>query len=111
MHGYSLSRKGQGTRVERRKEYKYRALNESFIHKKASPFIVTVDPPAGEEQVPVYHHEGQEFNMILEGNMLVLINGRELILEEGDSLWFDSGLPHGMKALGGKPATFLAIIF
>jgi mannose-6-phosphate isomerase-like protein (cupin superfamily) len=111
MHSYSLTRKGQGTRVERRKEYQYRALNEGFIHKKASPFIVSVDPSDVECQVPLYHHEGQEFNMILEGKLMIVINGKELILEQGDSLWFDSGLPHGMKALGGNPAIFLAIVF
>jgi transcriptional regulator with XRE-family HTH domain len=111
MHSYSLTRKGQGTGVERRKEYRYRALNEAFIHKKASPFVVSVDPSDEGNQVPLYHHEGQEFNMVLGGKLMIVINGKELILEEGDSLWFDSGLPHGMKALGGKPATFLAIVF
>ncbi len=111
MRGYSLTRKGQGTAVERRKEYRYRALNESFIHKKATPFVVTVDPCKEESPLPVYSHEGQEFNMVLEGKLLLSINGRELILNEGDALWFDSGLPHGMKALDSKNAKFLALIF
>jgi mannose-6-phosphate isomerase-like protein (cupin superfamily) len=111
MHSYSLTRKGQGTRVDRRKEYMYRALNEGFIHKKASPFIVTVEADSVDSPVPVYHHEGQEFNMVLEGRMMIMINGKELFLEEGDSLWFDSGLPHGMKALDGKQLSFLAIVF
>ncbi len=110
MHGYSLTRKGQGTIVERRKEYRYQSLNEGFIHKKANPFIVTVVPGQAGEPFPLYHHEGQEFNMVLEGRLMVSVNGREMILEEGDSLWFDSGLPHGMKALDGKEVKFLAII-
>jgi mannose-6-phosphate isomerase-like protein (cupin superfamily) len=111
MHGYSLTRKGQGTMVERRKEYKYQALSENFIHKKATPFIVTTEPKPAEDPFPLYHHPGQEFNVVLEGRLMVIINGKELTLEEGDSLWFDSGLPHGMKALDGKTAKFLAIIF
>ncbi len=112
MHGYSLTRKGTGTLVERRKEYKYQALNESFINKKAQPFIVSVPAnPDDEKTTPGYRHDGQEFNLLLEGRMLVVINGKELVLEEGDSLWFDSGLPHGMKALDGKEAKFLAMIF
>lgn len=110
MHGYSLTRKGRGTVVERRKEYNYQALNESFIHKKANPFIVTVAPGPEEVPVPHYHHEGQEFNLVLEGKLMISINGKELILEEGDALWFDSSLPHGMKALDGRTTKFLAIV-
>jgi quercetin dioxygenase-like cupin family protein len=41
---------------------------------------------------------------------MISVNGKELILEEGDALWFDSSLPHGMKALDGKTTKFLAII-
>jgi transcriptional regulator with XRE-family HTH domain len=111
MHGYSLTRKGQGTTVERRKEYKYQALSENFVHKKATPFIVTAEPKPSDETFPLYHHPGQEFNMVIEGRLMVIVHGKELILEEGDSLWFDSGLPHGMIALDMKPARFLAIIF
>jgi quercetin dioxygenase-like cupin family protein len=111
MHSYAVTRKGQGTRADRRREYKYQALNESFIHKKASPFIVTVDPGMENESVPLNQHEGQEFNLVLLGKLLLVINGKKLILEEGDSIWFDSGLPHGMKALDGNEVKFLAIVF
>lgn len=110
LHTYSLVRKGKGISVERRKQYKYQSLAYNFVHKKAEPFLVTVEPEA--EDVPVHYnsHPGQEFNYVLEGSMKVIINGHEIIMNEGDSLYFDSGINHGMKALGDKPAKFLAII-
>jgi len=111
MTSYSLTRRGTGIAVERRKEYRYQALNETFIEKRAQPFIVTVSPDPKQETIPLYQHEGQEFNLILKGRLLILLKDKELILEEGDSLWFNSGLPHGMKALDGKEAEFLAMIF
>ncbi|MDD4193477.1 MAG: XRE family transcriptional regulator [Mangrovibacterium sp.] len=111
MTSYSLTRRGTGIAVERRKEYRYQALNESFIQKKAQPFIVTVGPDQAGKSFPLYQHEGQEFNLVLKGRLLIRLKDRELILEEGDSLWFNSGLPHGMKALDGKGAEFLAMIF
>ena len=58
----------------------------------------------------ILQSKGQEFNYILEGSLKVVIDKHELILEEGDSLYFDSGQNHAMKALNGKPAKFLAII-
>lgn len=110
LRTYALVRKGKGVHVERRKQYKYQSLAYNFIHKKAEPFLVTVEP--GPENAPVHFnsHPGQEFNYLLEGRMKIFVDGHELELQEGDSLFFDSGVPHGMKALDGKAAKFLAII-
>ncbi|MCD8029291.1 MAG: XRE family transcriptional regulator [Bacteroides sp.] len=110
MNSYFLTRAGKGTSIERTKAYKYEALAGGFIHRKADPFIVTVEPK--EEDVPMYYntHPGQEFNLILEGEMLLSVGGKELTLHTGDSIYFNAVLPHGMKALGGKPVRFLAVI-
>jgi quercetin dioxygenase-like cupin family protein len=48
--------------------------------------------------------------MVLEGDLLLIIDGKELILHEGDSIYFDSGKPHAMKALNNRPVRFFAII-
>ncbi len=78
--------------------------------RKADPFIVTVHPKKEGELVFQNTHEGQEFNYVLSGRMLIQINGKDMILNEGDSIYFDSSLPHGMQALDGKEVKFLAII-
>ena len=111
LHTYSLVRKGKGVNVERRKQYEYQSLAYKFLHKKAEPFHVTVQPDAGDSPVHYNSHPGQEFNYVLEGTLKIIINGKELVLEEGDSLYFDSTCNHAMKAVGEKPAKFLAIIF
>lgn len=108
LHTYSLVRKGKGISVERRKQYKYLSLAYNFANKKAEPFLVTVEPD--ESPVQYNSHPGQEFNYMIEGRMKVIINGHEIILGEGDSLYFDSGIKHAMKALDKKQARFLAII-
>ncbi len=109
LHVYALTRKGTGVGVERRKRYKYQSLAYNFIHKKAEPFLVTVDPSSA-AMPGVDSHPGQEFNYVLEGTLKVTIDNHELVLEEGDSLYFDAGFKHGMQALNNKPARFLAII-
>ncbi len=48
---------------------------------------------------------------MIEGTLLISLNGKEFTLNEGDSLYYDSGIPHGMKTLNGKSARFLACIF
>ena len=106
---YFLTRAGQGTAMERSKAYKYQSLAAGFAGRKADPFIVSVEPSA--DEMHLNSHNGQEFNFVLEGKMLLNVGGHELILNEGDSLYFDATMPHGMKALDGKPVKFLAIIF
>lgn len=110
LHTYALVRKGKGVSIERRKQYKYQSLAYNFIHKKAEPFLVTVDPETDDSPIHYNSHPGQEFNYVLEGTLKVIIDGHEVILDEGDSLFFDSGLNHAMKAMNNKAARFLAVI-
>lgn len=110
MSAYFLTRWGTGISVERTKAYKYQSLASGFKNRKADPFLVTVEPKS--EDTPMYYntHYGQEFNLVIEGRMLLSVNGKEFELEAGDSLYFDSSLPHGMKALDGKAVKFLAVV-
>ena len=90
--------------------YKYQSLAAGFVGRKADPFMVTVHPTPDETPIYLNSHPGQEYNIVLKGRMLLQINNKELILEEGDSIYFNSELPHGMKALDGEKVSFLAII-
>jgi quercetin dioxygenase-like cupin family protein len=110
LRRYSLVKKGKGVNVERRAPYRYQSLAYNFINKKAEPFLVTVNP-TGAAEVPKNSHPGQEFNYVLEGTLLIMIDNKEFVLNKGDSIYFDANLQHGMKALGDKTAEFLAIIF
>ncbi len=110
MSTYFLTRAGKGTSIERTRAYKYQSLAGGFINRTADPFIVTVEPKPDNEPIVYNSHAGQEFNLVLEGRMMLCIGNKELILNEGDSLYFNSELPHGMKALDNKTVRFLAII-
>jgi len=111
LHTYTLVRKDKGLNVERRKQYKYQSLASNFVHKKAEPFLVTVEPNNEDSPIHFNAHPGQEFNYVLEGSIKVIINNHELLLNQGDSLFFDASVNHGMKAMDGKTAKFLALIF
>lgn len=110
MSSYFVTRAGKGTSIERTKAYKYQSLAAGFINRAADPFIVTVEPKGDEVPIHYNSHNGQEFNLVIEGRMLISIEGKELTLNPGDSIYFNSKLPHGMKALDGKTVRFLAVI-
>jgi mannose-6-phosphate isomerase-like protein (cupin superfamily)/DNA-binding XRE family transcriptional regulator len=108
MTSYFLTRYGKGKSIERNKAYKYQALASGYKHPKAEPFEVTVDPDKNE--IHLNSHEGEEFDYVVEGRLLFQINGKNLTLNPGDSIYFDSSNPHGMKALDNEPVKFIAII-
>ena len=104
-----MVRKGGGYEIQRRKAYSYKHLAYTFRNKKAEPFMVTVEPKA--EETPVLHsHEGQEFNYMVSGSMNFYLGDMVYTLEPGDTIYFDSGVPHAMKSLNDEPAQFLAVV-
>jgi len=118
MRIFTVTRSGEGTEVERRKDYMYQSLAENFIHKKAEPFIVTIGPRQDKTSVfkqpghesSVYSHPGQEFEYVLEGTLKIRIHDHEIILNVGDSIFFDSTYRHSMEALNDKPVKILAVV-
>ena len=72
--------------------------------------MVTIDPKPEDTLLEFNSHPGQEFNYVLEGAMMTIIDGHEIILTEGDSIFFDSGYNHAMKALNNEQVRFLAMV-
>ena len=107
---YAVTRAGRGVRVDRRKDYGYQSLAFNFIDKKMEPFLITVEPIPDSAPVPLNSHPGQEFEYLLEGTLKVVVGGHEVVLAPGDSIFFDSSHPHGVMAVGGSPAKFVAVI-
>ena len=106
---FDVTRANKGVSVDRSKEYTHENLCSNFIHKKAETFLVTVDP----EKNPtpsLNSHPGQEFNYVLEGSLKIYIHNNEIILNEGDCIFFDSTHRLAMVALNDIPAKFLAMI-
>ena len=104
----SMVKKGQGYSVKREDEYDYKHLAYTFRNKKSEPFLVTITP---DKTAPVMHgHEGQEFNYVISGKMKLFIGDISYELEEGDSVYFDSSVPHAVQAMGNEEAQFIAVV-
>ena len=103
-------RRGQGLDIQRVKAYDYKHLAFTFRNKMAEPFMVTVEARPASELPEPHTHAGQEFNYIVEGRLTFNLSGISYVLSEGDSVYFDSGLPHFINANDGKPAKFLAVV-
>ena len=81
LKGYILTRNGKGLVFDRRRQ----------VVKQA------------------HSHEGQEFDYVLEGYLRIILGGNELLLAPGDSVYYDSSLPHVMYAPEGD-CRFIAVV-
>lgn len=110
LKGYILTRNGQGLAFERRKAYQYQHLAYNFRDKKAEPFIVTVEYDPDQLTGKTAHaHEGQEFDYVLDGVLKIELAGNEVYLGPGDSIYYDSSLPHAMYAVD-RDCRFIAVV-
>lgn len=87
--------------------YAYQTLASGKPGKNMEPYIIE---PAFEEKA-TFQHEGEEFFYVLEGTHEFIYDGRTYIMEEGDSVYFDSGVPHTGRSIGKKRAKMLAVMF
>ncbi|MDR0904449.1 MAG: (d)CMP kinase [Ruminococcus sp.] len=105
---FQVIKRGGGRSINRFEGYRYKDLAYKMKNKIMQPLLVTLDP--SDEPASLVSHPGEEFNLVLRGKVAVTIDGHELILEEGDSVYFNSSLPHGQKCAGDEKARFVTII-
>jgi hypothetical protein len=72
------------------------------------PFLFTFPSSVSEEVF--FEHDGEEFVFVVAGRVRFLVDGREWVLNPGDSVYFDASLPHRGEAVGGE-AKALVIIY
>ena len=104
----AVVKKGQEFFIKKEGEYDYKHLGFTFKDKKSEPFLVTEMP--SDAKVEFHSHHSQEFNYVLSGKMRFFIGDLSYDLEEGDSVYFNSNIPHGTKVLGDKPVQFIAVV-
>jgi acetyl-CoA synthetase len=109
---YQLVRKGGGDALPPKKEFNYYNLNFLKKGKIAQPYLVTAKYSKDIENSPisVTEHEGEEFDYVLKGRLKIQIDDYVEILDEGDSIYYDSGKKHGMIAVDGRDAEFIAVV-
>lgn len=105
---FQVVKAGTGRTVDRYPGYNYEDLAWGFNHKIMQPLLVTLDPT--DEPAELVTHRGQEFNIVLKGRVIVTFEDRDLVLEEGDSIYFNPNHPHGQKCGGDEPAQFVTVI-
>lgn len=90
---------------------KHGYLYEELAHIKNNDifetFIVTIKPGTSEKKL--FSHEGYEFMFLSEGGISLYLNNEKIILKEGDSIAFNSKIPHYAESISGDSSKILSV--
>ena len=112
LRSYALTRKGEGQKIEEAHHMVGYNLASGFRNRIALPLYMKMNYSEGAENsaIELVTHEGQECDIVISGQMKIQIGEHTEILNAGDCIYYDSGTPHGMIAVGGQDCSFYAIV-
>jgi transcriptional regulator with XRE-family HTH domain len=113
---FSIVRKEDRTTVSRvglkdggRSHYSYESLGAGKAGRKMEPFLVRLQPLA-EPPTARSVHEGEEFLFVLSGKVEIFLGSLSDVLNEGDSIYYNSTIPHHVHSASEDEALILAVI-
>jgi transcriptional regulator with XRE-family HTH domain len=90
--------------------YSYGSLGFDLKNRHMEPFIITLEP-ATIKTSKTSTHEGEEFIYVLEGEMEVILGNHRDILYPGDSIYYDSTIPHRVQCHQESNTKILAVLY
>lgn len=88
--------------------YFFESLNFPVADRKIDAFYAEFEPTS--EPTEPHAHAGAEIIYVIDGQLIVTIDGNDAVLNEGDSIYFDSATPHSYRRGGDGPcATVVAV--
>ena len=90
--------------------YYYEALAYKKSKKFMEPFLVEFKRKKA-DKLTYFSHDGEEFIYLLEGTLEFRTENQQYVLYPGDSLYFESSIPHAYRALERKNARALTVVY
>ncbi len=95
---------------DKKATFLYHSLGKGKADRNMEPFFIEIWPEPLEDQA-LSSHEGEEFIVVMKGKILLVYGKHEYIIEEGDSAYYNSSIPHYVGAAGDEPAEIYAVIY
>ena len=91
--------------------YVYHSLGKGKSDRNMEPLLITIQPPPPDRERKPSSHQGEEFIYVLEGLLIVEYGPERYELYPGDTIYYNSIVPHSVFAGGGKPVCILAVTY
>ena len=93
-----------------RTHMQYHSLSNSKADRHMEPFIIDIEA-TDETNYELSSHEGEEFIFVMEGAVEIAYGKKHHVIEAGDSIYYDSIVPHHVHGYQGQAAKILAVVY
>ncbi|WP_243544456.1 helix-turn-helix domain-containing protein [Pseudodesulfovibrio tunisiensis] len=90
--------------------FKYHSLGRGKTDRHMEPFFIEVLPETRDDTT-LSSHEGEEFILVQSGRVAVIYGKEESVLEAGDSVYYNSVVPHNVRCVGDEKAEIYAVLY
>jgi electron transfer flavoprotein alpha subunit/quercetin dioxygenase-like cupin family protein len=95
---------------QRTQNYSYTTLTPEAENSHLRAFMVTIEPHLAHKPV-AYKHEGEEFIFVIQGELEFTLGSKVTTLRQGESIHFNSDVPHKLKNLSSEPTRCLVVLY
>jgi transcriptional regulator with XRE-family HTH domain len=112
-HVLAIVRRAQRKRFPERPDgrdisFYFESLDFAAVERKLNAYYAEFQP-LQPDKAHLHHHPGVEFLSVLRGKLEIHIGTEDHILESGDSIYFDSSLPHSYRRVSQKPCSAIVV--
>jgi transcriptional regulator with XRE-family HTH domain len=112
-HVVGIVRRAQRKRFPERPDgrdisFYFESLDFAAVERKLNAYYAEFQP-LQPGKARLHHHTGVEFLSVLRGKLELHIGTDDHILESGDSIYFDSSLPHSYRRVSQKPCSAVVV--
>lgn len=90
-------------------EMEYYHLGRGKADRSMEPFFIKLEPT--DENHELSSHEGEEFIVVVSGEVKLVYGNEKHVLGPGDSMYYNSVVPHFVGAHGTTPAEIYAVVY
>lgn len=94
----------------KRPAVRFHSLGKGKNDRNMEPFFIEMSPEP-EEDRKLSSHQGEEFIVVVSGSLQVIYGKEEYVLQQGDSIYYNSIVPHYVGAAANAPAQIYAVIY
>ena len=88
--------------------YFFESLDFPVTERKMEAYYAEFEAPS--ETTRPHKHEGAEIIYVIKGQLVVSIEGEDTTLDEGDSMYFDSGYAHSYRRQGRTACSAIVVV-
>ncbi len=110
LTSYEVTRCGGGLPITRKEGYEYKNMASMFKNKTAEPYHVIIPYLEDGGHKEGSAHKGQELDIVIRGKLQITVGENTEVLTAGDSIYYNSGVPHKLVALDGEEVEIYAIV-